>query len=282
MLDDADAWVDDLDENDFGEPSEQPIDPRTLPVRFSRLKAMARSPLHYWQSCQFADDDSLARRLGSGVHALVFDQPHAVFTGKVRRGKAWDAFKAAHDGKALMNTREHRKARAIADAILRHPVAHDLLFGAGAVIEQPIDWSWLGRACSSRPDSIAAVRITDLKSTASSEPSEFTRQALRMHYHAQLAFYELAKQWRDGVPAEPRGHYLIAVEQKLPHAVTVFRLTQAALEVGMKLCRVWFERLLTCEKSNDWPEYVADVWPLDVPDDEGGFRLVVDGDDITF
>jgi hypothetical protein len=278
MLDDDAIWVDDLDEADFGEPSEQPIDPRTLPVRFSRLKAMARSPLHYWQSCQFSDDDSLARRLGSGVHALVFGQPHAVFTGKVRRGKAWDAFKAEHEGQAIMNLREHRKARAIADAILRHPVANDLLFGAGAVIEQPIDWEWLGRACSSRPDSLASIRISDLKSTASSEPTEFTRQALRMHYHAQLAFYELAA----GPAVEPRSHYLIAVEQKLPHAVTVFQLTPAALEVGMKLCRVWMERLLTCEASNDWPEYVADVIPLDVPDDEGGFRLVVDGAEITF
>jgi hypothetical protein len=278
MLDDDGSWVDDLDEQDFGEPSEQPVDPRTLPVRFSRLKNMARSPLHYWQSCQFSDDDSLARRLGSGVHALVFDQPHAVFTGKVRRGKAWDAFKAEHDGVAIMNLREHRRARAIADAILRHPVAHDLMFGAGAVIEQPIDWEWLGRACSSRPDSLASIRITDLKSTASSEPSEFTRQALRMHYHAQLAFYEMAA----GAAPEPRAHYLIAVEQKLPHAVTVFQLTAAALELGQKLCRVWMERLLGCEKSNDWPEYVADVIPLDVPDDEGGFRLVVDGAEIAF
>lgn len=276
MLDDADDATSEAPEP---EPSSTAVDPRTLPVRFSRLKHFARSPAHYWQSCQFSADDSLARRLGSGAHALVFDQPYAVFTGKVRRGKDWEAFKARHADIPIMNEKEFRKARAIADAILRHRMARHLMFDDEPRIEQEIVWEFLGRKCSSRPDSISPLRVVDLKSTQSSHPDEFPRQAFRMLYPAQVSFYTEAAKVLEWSP--PR-HYLIAVEQKLPHAVTCFKVTSEALDLGERCWRGWFETLLVCESSNEWPEYTSAVIDLDVPSEDRAFDLVVDGESITF
>jgi hypothetical protein len=279
MLDDGDDQGGEIEAPE-PEPAVTAIDPRTLPVRFSRLKHMARSPLHYWQSCQFSTDDSLARRLGTGAHALVFDQPHAVYTGKVRRGKAWDAFKEANDGMPIMNETEFRRARAIADAILRHPFARHVMFDDEPRIEQEIEWEFLGRRCSSRPDSISPLRLVDLKSTQSSHPDEFPRQAWRMLYPAQASFYTEAAKVLGWAPERK---FLVAVEQKLPHAVTVFRLTEEAMDAGERCWRGWFETLLVCESSNHWPEYTSMTVDLDVPAEDRAFDLVMpDGQTVTF
>ena len=57
------------------------------------------------------------------VHALVlepenFDRDFAVYEGKTRRGKAWDAFQIEHEGRTILNTREHGEAETIAAAVL--------------------------------------------------------------------------------------------------------------------------------------------------------------------
>lgn len=232
------------------------------PCRFSWLKAMSRSPAHCRHAMQSGTDETLAMRIGSGTHAILFDQPIAIFTGKVRNGKGWEAFEDEYSNRVILNQREHAQASALADAIRGHELASELLFAPDAVHEEPIGWKLLGRDCSGTPDVRAPRYIVDLKTTKCADPERFVRDAKWRHYNAQLAWY------MDGVIASGLGTaaeaYIVAVESTPPHCVTVLRLTDRAIDQGRRQCRVWLERLLGCEASDNWPGYVESVVDFDI------------------
>jgi hypothetical protein len=232
------------------------------PCRFSWLKAMALSPLHCAHSAEKGWEQSLAMRMGSAVHAILFGQPYALWSGKVRNGKAWEAFQEEHHDALILNARELAEAQGVASAVEQHKEASRLLFADDAVIEQRIHWKTLGRECAGTPDVRAGGYIVDLKTTKCADPQRFIRDATFRAYHAQLAWYlDGVLQAGLGTPAEA---YIVAVESTPPHPVTVLKLTDNAIDQGRRMCRVWLERLLACERANHWPGYVESVVDFDV------------------
>lgn len=251
------------------------IDPRTLPVRFSRLRALSRSPLHYLDACQEEREDTLAMRLGRGAHALVLGTPVVEFDG-IRRGKAWDAFQAEHQDVEILNSREFAEASQLARAVTSHELAASILLAPGVIREQRLEWTWLDVPCVGTPDARHDGMVADLKTTVCSDPGRFVRDATRAGYHAQLAWYALG--------LEQLGHrrvddlYVVAVESKRPYAVTVYRMTDDAREAGERLCRAWMERLKVCFESEHYPGYAEGVVPFvveAVPDD---VFITIDGE----
>jgi hypothetical protein len=254
------------------------VDPRTMPARFHNLKAIGLSPAHCLASFQERTDrESLAIRMGSGVHALLFDQPIAVYTGKVRNGKVWDAFKTDNADKCILSRKEHSRARAIADSVRRHPDAAKLLFCDGAIHEDTILWEQLGRARRSTPDCRGSYGVVELKTTRCAEPGRFVRDGMFRAYHAQLADQMDAIEYATG--KRPEKAYIVAIESVAPYAVTVLELTDRALERGRALVRMWLERLLVCEAANAWPAYRESIDYFDVPDDEIDLVFANDADE---
>lgn len=256
----------------------QPVDPRSAPCRFSTLKQFALSPLHYWHACQDQFEETLSMRLGSGAHAILFDQPVVTFTGATRRGKAWDEFRAANANACILNQNERRQAELIADAIRRNELACRVLF-EGTRIEQRIDWSWDGRAFRSTPDAYGTYHLVDLKCLRSAEPDRVMWQSRAMHYHAQAALYRRAI--LEAHNRKVRDCYLVVVENKPPCPVSVLRFTERALEMGDRLCVAWNERRRVHEDSNTWPGYVQSIVDLDLPGDSDVDELGLVFDDET-
>lgn len=240
------------------------IDPRTIPVRFSALKNMALSPAHYLDSLLHDGDDSLARRIGRGVHALLFGLPVAVYEGKVRRGKEWEAFKANAAGE-ILNVTEHDQSRRVVDAIRNNADASALMFGADIKNEHKFMWRTLGRQCRGTPDAYGPRHLVDLKTHRRQKPEKFVSSAAWMGYHGQLAWYQ------NGLRAEGLSTaddvYIVAVESVRPFPVTVYRLTDEALDLGNRMWRGWLEQLLGCEQSEQWPAYAQSVIPFHVEQD---------------
>jgi hypothetical protein len=241
----------------------QPIDSRTVPVRYSRLKLMSRSALHYYDALQDPDDhDSLARRIGRGAHAMILGQPFTVFRGSVRRGKEWEAFKVENQGVEILNENEYDRSSRIADAIMSHADAVRLLFGPGHRLEELLRWDINGRSCQSRPDSFTSDTVAELKTARTTEPGKFVRDAQRMGYHGQLSFYQ------EAIAAcgykRPEMAVIVSVESERPNTVQCYELTKRSLEVGQCLWRAWWERLMVCEESGHWPSYSESVLPFDV------------------
>lgn len=238
----------------------------TLPlVRFSHLKAMAKSPRHYSHGILHDRADTPGMRMGRAIHTLTLGpqpaaRPVVVYPGD-RRGNAWKEFRAAHpdDRFDVLTEAEHDTARACAEAVCADPVASPLLAGER---ETYIEWMFGERACRSTLDVIGPTWIADLKSTHDASPIGFQRIAWRQSYHAQMSFYRHAVAWRTPDLPPPRV-WLIAVEQSPPYAVCVHEVTEPVLEMGTRLWRSWFEALRGCEDSRDFPGYPSPVeWSM--------------------
>ena len=266
MIDLAD--IDDEDEDG-------PVDPRSLPCRYSALKQFASSPLHYWHAMQDTFEETLSMRLGSGAHAIIFGTPYVVWTGKTRSGKAWEQFKLEHAGKLILSQSELRKADAMAAALRSNALAMSVLFGPGMVHEKRIDWTWNGRAYRSTPDAASPHVLADLKCLRSSKPDDVMWQSKRAQYHAQAALYRKALDaWSWNIV----DCYLVVVENRAPHPVTVMRFTPAALEQGERSLLLWDEQRRACEDANEYPGYVQSVVDLDLPGDGMGDLVFPDDD----
>ena len=251
------------------------IDPRSLPCRYSALKQFAQSPLHYWNAMQGSYEESLSMRLGSGAHALLFDTPLVVWEGKTRNGKAWDSFKEEHADTLILSQSELAKAEAMRGALRGNRLAMSVLFGPGMVHEQRIDWEWNGRAYRSTPDGASKTVLADLKCLRSSKPDDVMWQSKKAAYHAQAAMYRRALNERG---ASIGDCFLVVVENKAPHPVTVMRFTPMALEQGERSLVFWDEQRRACEDANEYPGYVQSVVDLDLPG-EGDSGLVWPDDD---
>lgn len=246
--------------------------PSTDPVHITSLKYIARSPAHYLAALE-NPKDSPAMRLGRLVHTIVLGgPPSAVWEGE-RRGKAWQEFKAAHEGAEIVTKSEVENATRIANAVLTSPVARPWLDGQ---TERAVEWTTLGRKCATHGiDILGKNFIADLKTTTDAHPERFMRAAVRMGYDSQLAWY------RDA--ARHLGHdieegALIAVEVSPPYAVTVLRASPRIIEQGARRARLWLERLLACEAANEWPSYAQDVIEWDV--DSEDLSILIDGESI--
>jgi hypothetical protein len=237
--------------------------PELAPLRYSRLKLIGQSPAHYHAA---VDKDTYPIERGRALHSLVLGGTRVIgYPGKVRAGKVWEAFQAEHAGKLILTGNDFAKTRAMADAVLRHPVAMQVLAGQ---CELEIDWTFMGRKCQSHLDALGpGGRIVgELKSTVSSNPDRFMWQAHRMGYFGQVAFYMDAV--RAAGLGDPTDAYFVAVEATEPHVVSVMRVAEDALEMGRKTVRLWMERLLACEAANDWPGYVQGVVDLHAPSED--------------
>lgn len=233
----------------------------TLPVRFSHLKAYGRSAAHGLHARLVEMEPTYAMERGTAVHALLFNTRKVVgWTGAVRRGKEYEAFERDHADCEILTGSEYEKARLMAESVRRSPLAMAALDGEQ---EKTIRFDWYGMKCRATPDVRGDGFLTELKTSASSDPSRFVWHALRMQYNAQLRLQQIAC----GHDIDDSITRIVAVESAPPFPVTVFRVEPRALEIGERSLVAWMERLKTCEASQNWPPYVECEVPLDIPED---------------
>lgn len=256
------------------------VDPRTLPVRFTRLKALAQSGAHYLDACQEDELDSIAIRMGAAFHASLFENRKVVRYPGRRAGKDWERFEKRHkeQNAVILNEREYEVAIGMIGALRRHDRAMELLFD-GTTRERTILWERPDRKqpCRATPDAYAPNRSVELKSARCTEPKWFMREGLKRFYHAQLGWYD------DGLERElgtrPAESYIVACENAKPFNVTVFRLPAETREAAVKLCRTWWERLLAAETLNHYGGYVDSDVDFELPANELAEQISFEVDD---
>lgn len=223
-------------------------------TNFSALKHMARSPAHYL-AAKKEPRDSASMKRGRAVHIACLE-PHkfkdevVVFDGDRRAGKAWEAFEAAHASKEILTAKEYAVVEASACAVRTSPLAMKYLQDGQA--EQTILWEHMGFQLKARLDWISPLALADLKSTKDASLDGFGREVMTYQTLPQCAWYRDAHEF---VTGERRPFVLIPVEATYPHAVQVYKISEAQLELGRFVYRGWLEKLARCLESNAWPGY---------------------------
>lgn len=244
------------------------------PVRFSRLKLMAKSAMHFAEG---TDVEGGHIRKGTGLHTYLLGGSNVVVYKGGRRDKRnaeYKKFLADNPGKMILSPTELESVQGMRRSIERHPRAMQLLEG---VHEQRITWTYDGIKCAGTPDVVVPatsdeVDVTELKSCESAKPDWFLKRARNYGYHAQLDWYgngiTRCGQYR-GIK-RVRNHYIVAVESRRPWPVTVFRLNEQRLQRGRATWRMWWEHMKVCAASDSWPAYAqTDVEWGDDADDFG-------------
>lgn len=239
-------------------------------VRASRLKRMAQSPLHYRDA---HDSDTAERGFLRAIHCLIlqpdrYGEQFAVFDGKVRRGKAFDAFEAEHAGKTILSPREHKQAGRVAQALFNHPVAGAWLDAQGPT-EETLEWTHpdTGLKCKARLDKLAVPSvIVDAKGYGSSDPRIIGRRVAQLGCHVQAAHYCEGLSIARGVPLAEVRFLVVSYELVPPFDVAVVELEH---DNGLALGRSERDRLMArlaeCLATNTWPGRCPELVPLELP-----------------
>lgn len=255
-------------------------------LNWSRLKHMARSPLHYQHALVNQIEDTPRLALGRAVHTALlepdrFDEDYVVFPGERRAGKIWEAFKEMHADRTILKEEERFDANEMARLVLEHPVAGPI-FEAEGDAESVITWTDPGtsKLCKARIDWVSAEAgvVADLKSTVDVDPRRFGTIASRLKYHCQIVWYlDGYGHWRRerGLPELQLRPTLVAVEVEAPHDVAVYYLDTDQIHLARETIAELLARVAECEARKEWPGIAPKAQPLLLPrweygDDEQG------------
>jgi len=210
------------------------------------IRCYNRSPQDFYdlyvRSSRAPDPPSNQMILGSVTHCVVsggnLDEEFLVAYGcKSRQGNAWKdaAAEAAEKQLTPILPDQLERARAMREAVMRHPIAAQLLSADGPT-EQSIRWQHAsGLKLKCKPDKLilgppSAVCL-NLKTSRDPAPAQWPRWAwYDYQYHHQAVFY--LQGVRTIVPGGILDHIWVVVGNEPPHDVYCYKLSDEAREIA--------------------------------------------------
>lgn len=247
-------------------------------------RLITSTPRKFYEEMTTVRPYNPAFEIGHAAHTLVLTvgDPFEVVDADSWRTK--DA-KAARDaalqaGNTPLLAKEYAQVRAMADAILDHPVTGELFTRNDTTSEQSLYWKdeQTGVACRARPD--LAVNdwslIVDYKTTVSADPREFAKSIAKYGYHQQQAWYCEAVETLTGIRPE---FVFVCQEKTPPYEVSLIQLDADAVRIGGRLNEDARTIYAACMDSGVWPSYPTSVqvvglpaWALRQADQETGIE----------
>ena len=244
----------------------------------SRIDLLRRSPAHLWASFITPREETDAMRLGKLLHCLVlepdlYERRYIVVDASraTKAGKAAVA-EAGASGLTPLKPSEYDEARAMADAIRKHPVAGALLAAPGeseltAYWEEEIEGLCI--PCKMRLDRLAhdlpgfGPVLLDVKTTRDASPRAMAKHSAEYGYHRQAPWYRRGLRMAGGL--DSRQFTLICVESAPPYLVGVYNISEAAQGQGLRELTESLHLLASCIQSGEWPGYPVEVVEIDLP-----------------
>ena len=242
-------------------------------VSQSQLKTLEESPrkfeaLYITQTLSRPPTDAM--EFGTLVHGLTLQPsvveseiaviPDSALTSNgQRRGKAWDSFCEATEGKLRVFKEDYDRAFTIAKRVWAHPF-YEFIFPRINYTEVPIRWTDPVEpvACKGIPDIVAEEWIVDLKTTRSltgflqGRDELVSKTIADFGYHLQAAFYLRGASLYYGDP-KTRFAFLV-VETEEPHRVYAMELRPETINAGeVKMQRLLAEYVHRMQ-TGDWSE----------------------------
>jgi hypothetical protein len=240
----------------------------------SGAKLLLKAPAKFEYARRNGSKHTKAMDLGTRVHALVLgkgeeqiellDFPNYT-TNKAREAR--DAAIAA--GKIPTKPQEMEEARAIADAVLKHPTTGGLFTEGDAEVSMFWRDEEFKVMLRGRADYMTYFddmpTIVDFKTSADASAEEFARSVYKYGYHRQDPHYRegwaaiLKCDWQDI-------DFVFAVaETDPPYCVATYRVDPADTDRGREQNRIARERFRDCTESGTWPGYSEEIENLQLP-----------------
>lgn len=236
-----------------------------------KLDKVNMSMAHYFESLKGDGEQTESMVFGAALHCQVltpdlFENEYLVWEKQNRatkEGKAsWSQACLDAGERTIIDSEMFERVKLVADAVLKHPIAGQLLKDGSA--EQSFFWtdSRTGLKCKCRADYFRNDRIVlDVKTTDDASYDGFQRKIVNYRYHVQGAYY------CDGIGAVERQlvnqFILIAVENKAPYNVAIYNLDKDALQLGRTAYRINMDKIVEYEKSVEkwagYPLFIQDM-----------------------
>jgi len=240
-----------------------------------------RSWAHYKASVDFPMVPTDIMQQGTDAHTAVLEpkiwkKEKGAWFGSMKvkpkfKGKGSkadrEAWEAEHAGKNIVSSNDFVKKKKyfnkidrIAEQVYLHPEAAPLL--TGGIAERSFFWFdakyqvWL----KCRPDYLTAEsKYIEFKSCPDARSRNFLRYIGHLNYHWHALYL-------DGMTAVTGYHHqymrIVAAETAEPHAVSVFPIDTATMEIGRLQYRSKIKEYTDCLRTDTWPAYKLNNEPL--------------------
>lgn len=242
----------------------------------SGVDEMEITPYHYWYKYRNPKREPFeltpSMRIGSAFHYMI-GEPDLVAAkvagmpeGMIRRGKAWDDFKAEHAGKIILSFSEMTSAQEMDKAMRAHPI-YDVI-SKGSVAERSFFWTCpvTGAQLKCRPDLINLEEraIFDFKSSNDLSDRAIERTFHDYNYRTQGAMC------LDGLNADQKSDewqvfYFVAIESSAPYCVRIFEMSDEMILDGRAVYQSAAAKWIECEKAKSWPAYPDQISKVTLP-----------------
>lgn len=233
-------------------------------------RLITSTPRKFYEEMTTVRPYNPAFEIGHAAHTLMLtvgDPFEVVNADSWRTKDAKEVRDAAlQAGNTPLLAKEYAQVRAMADAILEHPVAGELFTRNDTVMEQSLYWTdeQTGVACRARPD--LAVNdwslIVDYKTTVSADPREFAKSIAKYGYHQQQAWYCEAVETLTSIRPE---FVFVCQEKTPPYEVSLIQLDADAVRIGGRLNEDARTIYAACMDSGVWPSYPTSVQVVGLP-----------------
>lgn len=236
-------------------------------VSSTDLKHMVKSPAHfrYWKDNP--EDDTPALLFGRAVHKYVLEKDD-FFTEfavapevdrRTKEGKAeWLLFQDQNEGKDIITSDDFEKIKAMRDALYSTPYVAKLLEGSKELSFFMEDEK-TGVTMKCRPDCLTDIVDThlliDYKSCSDATSEQFMKDAIKLMYDMQLAYY---KDILDAKRGCEHSVIFIAQEKNAPYLANVLEANEYFIKSGRDMYRTYLDEYAECEKTDNWYGLVKD------------------------
>lgn len=243
-------------------------DPYSPSLSSTMAKLILKSPAHLKHVLDYGQEYKPAFNFGSAVHSMVLGKgwPITVIDAPDWRSKEARLQREAANisGAIPMLQKEYDHAKAVADAVMDHPVAGAIFMGKGRAEVSAFAEHESGVKLRGRFDWITEDGwLVDIKTAQSADPADFGRTAASFGYDVQAAHYLLTYELATGRKAQGFRHVL--VEKEAPMLVSVVELDEEAIEIGRSKLERAIARYKEAIDTDTWPGYPATIRPVSLP-----------------
>lgn len=234
-------------------------------VSSTDLKKIAKSPAHfrYWKDHPQEDTPSLL--FGRAAHKYMLEKDEfktefAVAPNVDRRTKEgkelWAKFVEENNDKDIISVDDMRKIEEMYEALYSTPFVKTLLSGKKELSFFCEDEE-TGEIMKCRPDILTELGdaniLIDYKTCDSADSDDFMKQAIKLMYDLQMAYY---LDILEKVTGKQYSVIFIAQEKNAPYCVNILEANDYFIRSGRDMYRTMLDRYAECKKTNNWYGYI--------------------------